>query len=433
MCRKISFGEYNKLYKYIWLYLIISLIILFFFSTADVNVLMIDFPKDIIIQQIFDYLGIFILSLLFYSFFYRSENNNQRTISEINISPMKSFSSSQIELIYKENEENRYFSIKQYLILVILLVLAFQIENNYYNVGLEGLDFWMFEMVFISIINSKIFKIEIYLHHKLSIGFIAIVCTPLIILYNFLLIKRKEISIIYIKYIWIIPIGIVSFLLLSFFRNYALCKLKWFLDFKYISPLKFLIWYGFVGSLICLIFGIISTEIKCIDKSTFSDITYFCKINNTIDDISVNYYYDNFFVYFRKLWKKDKTNWYNIAVIFLLLLRIILCFFQNYFSILIVQKLNPIYFIGANSLIYFFVKLATDIYNYVDDRDNYKKSYHYLLTIPEFINVLGILFYLELIEFNFCGLNYNLKKNILQRSIQDSNIELYKDNIEEND
>ena len=225
---------------------------------------------------------------------------------------------------YTEFQQNRPFPIKQLLILIILLVFTIQLENNFYNIGLYGMDFWMFEMVFISIVNSKIFKTEIYLHHKIAIGFIAIVCAPLMILYNILLIKKEETTIIYIKYIWIIPIGIFIFLILSFFRAYTLCKLKWFLEFKNISPVKFLMWYGFIGSLICLIFGIISTEIKCMDESTFSDITYFCHVNKTIEDFSFNLYYDNFYVYFSNLWKIDKTRWFNIAVLCLLLFRIIL-------------------------------------------------------------------------------------------------------------
>ena len=40
--------------------------------------------------------------------------------------------------------------------------------------------------------------------------------------------------------------------------------------------------------------------------------------------------------------------------------------------------------------------------------------------MAELFSIIGIIFYLELIEFNFCGLNYNLKKNITIRSIDES-------------
>ena len=186
MCKLISFGGYNKLYKYIWIYLIFGLILNQ--SSLILRKEIIDFPQDIIIQQIFDYLGVFIFSLLLYIYFYwkKEEKDDKRNISEINISRTKS-SSSYINLIYNKYDENRPFSIKQYFILVILLILSNQLEHIFYNIGLDGLNFWMFGIVFISIIYSKIFKIGIYLHHKIAIGFISIFYGPLMFFYNFLL------------------------------------------------------------------------------------------------------------------------------------------------------------------------------------------------------------------------------------------------------
>ena len=114
--------------------------------------------------------------------------------------------------------------------MVILLILSNQLEHIFYNIGLDGLDFWMFGIVFISIIYSKIFKIGIYLHHKIAIGFISIFYGPLMFFYNFLLIDREETTILYIKYKWIIPIGIIIYLLIIFLYSYSFCKLKLFLD-----------------------------------------------------------------------------------------------------------------------------------------------------------------------------------------------------------
>ena len=52
--------------------------------------------------------------------------------------------------------------------------------------------------------------------------------------------------------------------------------------------------------------------------------------------------------------------------------------------------------------------------------------------LAEVFNFLGTLIYLELIELNFWGLNYNLRKNILKRSSDDSKIELDNNNNVEN-
>ena len=54
-------------------------------------------------------------------------------------------------------------------------------------------------------------------------------------------------------------------------------------------------------------------------------------------------------------------------------------------------------------------------------------EYYFFQNLAEFFSVLGNLIYLELIELNFCRLNYNLKKNILKRSKEDSVIELNND------
>ena len=41
--------------------------------------------------------------------------------------------------------------------------------------------------------------------------------------------------------------------------------------------------------------------------------------------------------------------------------------------------------------------------------------------LGNFIAIFGFLIYLELIELKFCKLNYNLRKNIIKRSIDDIN------------
>ena len=45
---------------------------------------------------------------------------------------------------------------------------------------------------------------------------------------------------------------------------------------------------------------------------------------------------------------------------------------------------------------------------------NFAKNYLYFL-IPAFFQILSLLFYLEILEFNFCNLNYNTKRNIMLR------------------
>ena len=132
-----------------------------------------------------------------------------------------------------------------YLSIITLLVLSNQLKKIYNVFGLKGLDFWMFELVFIYTITVFIFKLQIYRHKILSISIIIIFSTIMKLISLYISISNKE-NKIYIKYIWIIPIGISTFLIFIFMRSYAYCKLKWLFDIKYISPIKLLIVLHFI-------------------------------------------------------------------------------------------------------------------------------------------------------------------------------------------
>ena len=47
----------------------------------------------------------------------------------------------------------------------------------------------------------------------------------------------------------------------------------------------------------------------------------------------------------------------------------------------------------------------------------------FLFIIDIFI-FIGLLIYLEMIELDFCNLNYNLRKSIIERSMQDCKLEI---------
>ena len=64
-----------------------------------------------------------------------------------------------------------------------------------------------------------------------------------------------------------------------------------------------------------------------------------------------------------------------------------------------------------------------------------------LFLIPAFFQIVSLLFYLEILEFNFCNLNKNTKRNIIQREEEEmllrnntnvSEIEINKDLIVKN-
>ena len=67
-------------------------------------------------------------------------------------------------------------------------------------------------------------------------------------------------------------------------------------------------------------------------------------------------------------------------------------------------------------------------YFFVKEGEDYKIFLkNFILGIIEnCLIIIGFLIYLEIIELNFCGLNYNLRKNIIDRAMKDIE-EVYND------
>ena len=64
-------------------------------------------------------------------------------------------------------------------------------------------------------------------------------------------------------------------------------------DFKYISPVKVLIWFGFFGTIFTFILSIISSFIKCGYEDSFNYIDSICQIYKKDSNGKTIYYYDN--------------------------------------------------------------------------------------------------------------------------------------------
>ena len=93
---------------------------------------------------------------------------------------------------------------------------------------------------------------------------------------------------------------------------------------------------------------------------------------------------------------------------------------------IIIKIFSPEYFVCFNNCYYFIIELTNIIASkFMDISDNYDKIFN---LFSELFAILACLIYLEIIELNFCDLNYYLKKNIDKRGRTESNIEnLYND------
>ena len=292
--------------------------------------------------------------------------------------------------------------------------------NTFFIFNLKGLNYRMCELCFVCFITLKMFKIPIYKHKKLAIAFILILCCIMKNLSTFYRLIDNHKKRIFKIYPWIIPVGICSFILISLLRAYTFCSIKEVLHLQFTSISTLLFFYGLFGSLICFIISIIPTIIPCTNsnnKNSFKYIDFICNVTD-IDytNNSTIYYYDNYFVFFKNLWQSDRNIYINILFLFLIIIKIILSFFIKLYSILIINNLSPEYLICSNSIFYFISELVDTISCLFFEQFKYYKLYDVL---DELCSILGTIFYLELIEFNFCGLDFDLKRNIIKRSIRE--------------
>ena len=434
MSNYITIGEYNKLYKYIWIYIIIKLLFQYLFGTDFPEEIKVfkkySFPKNVLIQEGFNYLGLLFLSAILHLYEKIQEKKDLKVSINNTDNNDSSKNNHKISLIFFDYEKE-IKSYKSIIIIIILLVLSDQLWNTFFVLNLKGLDFRMFELLFVCIITFIMFRIEIYNHKKLAIIFILIFCVTmksLSILFRLIDDHKKRIFKIYT---WIIPLGITFFLLISLLKSYTLCKIKYLLEFEFISITELLLFYGIIGFFICSLISIIPSCIPCVDINSFENIELVCNVTLiNYDQNSTAYYYENYLSYFRNIWRDNRPIFINILYIFLLTLELIFSSLTKLYSIIIIKNLSQEYLICTNSIYYFIIESIDSIACLFLDKFKFYKLFDIL---DELFSILGTIVYLELIEFKFCGLDYNLKKNIKERSLQDGKIKCVKSFSDENE
>ena len=140
-----------------------------------------------------------------------------------------------------------------------------------------------------------------------------------------------------------------------------------------------------------------------------------CEIN-----ISYKYYYDNISSYFSHFKSGKKL----IKGLFFLL-KIIISFLINLFPLLIIQKLDPVYYICTNSVFYFILQIIGLFKDSI-------KIYSIFEHIAELFSIIGICIYLELIELNCYELNYDIKRKIEERSKEELIINQRTESVDSN-
>ena len=109
---------------------------------------------------------------------------------------------------------------------------------------------------------------------------------------------------------------------------------------------------------------------------------------------------------------------------------------------MIIKNLSPIHLMFSSPPLYFIIKIMILIIAIINlnDKPNETKLNGIIMTIfilssiANIFNFIIILIYFEILELNFCGLNFDLRYKIIERGLEDlyGNNE-YNDAIIEND
>ena len=370
-----------------------------------------DFPRHRIFDPLFSYLGVILLSLLIPKPKEKEEKNKGEITNDPNSN--QSYYNIYLKLFHKGKKD--YLKKKSGVINFILILILWIMEENLVLIYVDifqDLDFWFFELIIISLIYSKYFSFKIYKHQKLAMA-LSIGVGSILKIYNISISLTAGEDKIYTKYPYVFFFNFLYFAIITA-RSYVHTQIKVFMDLKFISQRTLLIFYGITGTILCLIVGLITTYSPCPNNDAFK--SYICKINyeNTI------YYFDNMYSYIE--------SYKNFLVrLIVIVIGIVSFFTEKFFNTLIIKFYTPIHVIFSFPIQFFieknFLLIFTAIF-FVEKLFKTKEQLKKFLldTSGDIASILGFLIYLEIIELNFCGLNFNLKKNIISRSEDDYQI-----------
>ena len=431
MKKCISCGHWNKNYIFIFLSIICLLLYRFFngyIFDVEVEYEMTIFDTDTfsshyLIHQIASYFFCIILSIIFLlkekldrECCETMKNKNNISIQVHNTGSFVN----DLNLIYKAKSEiNKPKNKNLFFFLTILLYIILEQVKIIFKKFFVHMDLWMIELYILSFLNLKIFRIEIYKHHKLAFGIIV-----LSIIFNAITIiltikEGNDEKALYVRYIWTVIIALLVYFLYASCLSYSFINIKKLIDLDFISLYVILFYYGVIGTFFCSIFCLTTTYIKSNDKNDVANYLFKVTDNN-------NTYIDNFILYF-DLFKKEDTKSYikrneGLNIFFIGLLYS----WYKLFSFKVIKELTPLHKIFSYPLYYFLQKFfllcikGNIIYNEEINNYIFIRTKLILQFISDLLSIIGYLIYIEILEINFCGFNFNIRRNIIIRGDKDS-------------
>ena len=432
----ITFGKWNKRYSFILIAIAFLLLNKFTFGYIfdGEKKYEIRFPDNgkfsnhFLIHQIDVYLFCMILSGIFYI---KEKIEQRKTIDILENQNEIGYAGSyakEINLIYREQFTNNKIKNSKYLIIfTVLLYIILEQTKIIFKKFFVHMDFWMFELHALVILNYFMFNIKNYKHQKFAIyaNFINYFLKIIIVLFT-LFENGDKPKAIYMKYYWSISIAVVIYFLYVFLLSYTFIRLQKLIVFEFISVNYILFVYGISGVLFCGILCFIFTFINCENEIS----SYIFQV---IDDDNNKHYIDNFKIYL-KLLINDGDALKEMVTI---LLGGIFYSLYKFFTFKIIESLTPYHKTFSYPIYYFFQKVillcvkGNQIFNDNDDNISSFILKLFLELLSDFISIILYLIYLEIIELNFRGCNHNLRRKIMKRGDKEDK-DLYIPNDSEN-
>ena len=369
---------------------------------------------------------------------YFFEKKNKRKDYEITAEEIDSIKAT----LFNNKHKHKFVN----LLIIGFVFLFYIILDNFLSQTNTEVGFWTFEIMYISIFSRCIFKNKINRHVKLAI-YIMLILGILDFIGFFLpttkhenvenmneLTDKNVFDIIIIKYgTYVIPILFLLYELKRIQRDFCWVKSKYLMDVRSISPYKIFITIGTIGFIFIIIFFSIFTYVPCksfnnINKinDTFINIDTgehlqlnkeYCTLTEYDDNTKTLYLlYDSMKLISQEYSNTDKETMLEIFLIIPLLFIINLV--NEVSRLIIVQYLDPNNILIYKNFLYFFERIIQIIINKGDEQ--YLTYTQFFLTeIEELLSIISNMIYIEVLELKFCGLDYELKKNISRRGAED--------------
>ena len=273
-------------------------------------------------------------------------------------------------------------------------------------------------------------------HHNFSLWFIAIICTILKVILIFIDKHEEDKNDIINKDTnwFFILFGIFAYFCIIFLRAFVYVNLKIFMDENFIPPNEILIYYGIIGTIISFIVCIISTFVEC-SYDFIND--YICTVPNIKDEHYIynsnKKYFDSFILYYKTLNGEINNKFFSddlgleifFEIIVILAGTTLYILYRKYFM-KVIQDLSPGHAIFSYSINKIIPKIILPIITLFCEKDFFSENHEKNIIVKYilgFINnifaIIGFAIYLEMIILHFCGLDHDIKENIIKRGDED--------------